>query len=153
MTAGDTGAGVAPDDPRLRGHRVLPHTADLIVEAWAPTRLGCLEEAVAGLVEAFAATPDTPVTRTVPVHLDSAAGEDLLVLLLEEIVYLVDVLGVVPVGVSLEETEDGGIAGDLEVVLVGDADVTGAVPKGVSRSDLVFEEAGGRWGCRVVVDV
>ena len=37
-----------------RGHRTVPHTADLRVEAWAPTREACLAEAVRGLVDRFA---------------------------------------------------------------------------------------------------
>ncbi|HEV8559398.1 MAG TPA: archease [Actinophytocola sp.] len=45
-----------------RGHRAVPHTADIRIEAWAPTREACLGEAVAALVESFA-DPATPVRR------------------------------------------------------------------------------------------
>lgn len=35
------------------GHRSVPHTADLRIEAWAPTRDGCIRQAVLGTVESF----------------------------------------------------------------------------------------------------
>lgn len=31
----------------------MPHTADLRIEAWAPTRDGCIRQAVLGTVESF----------------------------------------------------------------------------------------------------
>jgi SHS2 domain-containing protein len=37
-----------------RGHRTLPHTADVILEAWGPDLATCCEEAVAALVETYA---------------------------------------------------------------------------------------------------
>ncbi len=37
------------------GHRTVPHTADLRIEAWAPTRDGCIRQAVLGTVESFLA--------------------------------------------------------------------------------------------------
>lgn len=59
----------APDRPDLRtpmttgpghsphGHRSVPHTGDLRVEAWAPTREECIAEAVRGMVASFADLP------------------------------------------------------------------------------------------------
>ncbi len=35
------------------GHRSVPHTADLRIEAWSPSREGCIGEAVRGTVESF----------------------------------------------------------------------------------------------------
>ena len=66
------------------GHRALPHTADLIVEAWAPSRSGCLEELVRGVVETFAdTTTATDATREVPLEIGAARDEDLVVVLLD----------------------------------------------------------------------
>ena len=36
------------------GHRSVPHTADLRIEAWAPTRDGCNRQAALSTVESFA---------------------------------------------------------------------------------------------------
>ena len=52
-----------------RGHRTVPHTADLRVEAWAPTREECLAEAVRGLVDSFAVVARGLVRRTAERHL------------------------------------------------------------------------------------
>lgn len=136
-----------------RAHRTVPHTADLIIEAWAPGRAACLEETAEGLVEAFCDTGQVSATRSVPVAVDADNDVDLLVQFLEEIVYLVEVLGIVPVSASVEDTEDGGLAGFFEVAPVSEVEATGAVPKGVSHSDLQFSCEGGQWFCHAVVDV
>ena len=39
------------DGDSASGHRSVPHTADLRIEAWAPTRDGCIRQAVLGAVE------------------------------------------------------------------------------------------------------
>lgn len=46
------------------GHRSVPHTADLRIEAWAPTRDGCIRQAVLGTVESFLDL--NPRTRFIP---------------------------------------------------------------------------------------
>jgi SHS2 domain-containing protein len=137
-----------------RGHRTVPHTADLIIEAWGVTALECLEEAAAALVDSFADVADVAATDTVPFMFELAPDdEETLVAVLEEIVYMVDALGVVPVGVALEATEDGGVAGYFETAAAAQVPLGGASPKGVSRSALEFRQDRGRWRCRVVIDV
>jgi SHS2 domain-containing protein len=137
-----------------RGHRALPHTADVIIEAWAPTRATCMEEAVAALVQAFADTAGAEVGEPVPLDLEPADDEDLLVALLEEVIYLVEVPGVVPTSVAVAERDDGGLRGCFDVVPVADVEAIGAVPKAIARSGLAFgRDPGDRWSCRVTVDV
>jgi SHS2 domain-containing protein len=136
------------------GHRVAPHTADVIIEAWAHTPVQCLEEAARALIGTFVDVANAVPTDTVPVMFELAPDdEETLVAVLEEIVYMVDAFGVVPVDVALEETEDGGVAGYFETASAEHVALTGAVPKGVSRSDLEFQHGEGRWSCRVVIDV
>lgn len=136
------------------GHRVAPHTADVIVEGWADTAVACLEEAARALIGTFADVADVVPTDTVPVMFDLAPDdEETLVAVLEEIVYMVDALGVVPVDVALEETEDGGVAGYFETAPADQVARTGAAPKGVSRSELALHHDRGRWTCRAVIDV
>ena len=134
------------------------HTADVIVEAWAPTRVACLREAVLGLVGACADIEAVGASvegrDRVPVSLDPADDAELLVALLEDVVYVVDALDAVPVGAMLEERADGGLAGWLETVPSAILSELGATPKGVSRSDLSFrEDDAGIWRCRVEIDV
>ena len=135
------------------GHRVVPHTADLIIEAWAPSRLECLEEAARALVQAFARLPEGVVTQPVPVEFEHNGDEALLVSLLEEIMYVVDVLEGIPANVVLVETEDGRVAGFIDVAPLEAVETHGALPKGVSMSDLSFYHDGARWRCRATIDV
>lgn len=135
------------------GHRCLPHTADVVIEAWGPTRVACLEQAVAGLVGSVADTAGASLTEPVPVRIEEEADDELLVLLLEEVIYAIEVLDAVPVAAELEELPAGGVAGAFRTVPVGRVRPVGAVPKAISRSGLVFEADGRRWSCRVTVDV
>ena len=73
-----------------RGHRTVPHTADVIVEAWGPDRLGCLEELVGGVVESFALVRDRSDVRRVPIGLEPGESTSQVVALLDEVIYLVD---------------------------------------------------------------
>jgi SHS2 domain-containing protein len=73
--------------------------------------------------------------------------------LLEEVIYTVEALGKVPVGVVLTEQPDGSVNGFFATVASEHVEEIGAIPKGVSRSDLVFEQCDGEWRCQVLVDV
>jgi SHS2 domain-containing protein len=125
----------------------------VIVEAWGPTRKICLEEAVLGLVGAFADVRGLAPNGRVRLTLEPAEDEEILVALLDEVVYVLDALDAVPVMVSLDENIDGGVSGWFETVPVANVMITGAGPKGVSRSELSFSEERGRWRCRVEIDV
>jgi SHS2 domain-containing protein len=136
----------------LRGHRTLPHTADVIVEAWGNDRAACLAEAVMGLVASFAEpNPSAERTRR-PVRVEGGTDADVLVRLLDEVIFRTEVDGIVPAGVELVD-EPGGVSGELEVVDVGAVEVIGSIPKGISRSGLAIGNDDGTWRCRILVDV
>ena len=135
------------------GHVVLPHTADVIVEAWAPTRAACLEQLVRGVVGTFADTRGVTATREIPLELGAARDEDVIVALLNDVCYLLDADGLVVVDVSLDEEEDATFGGTFLVAPVDTVDATGAAPKGVSRSELQFAPEGGLWRAHVIIDV
>lgn len=136
------------------GHRLLPHTADTIVEAWGPTPAACLEQVVLGLVGTFAEPVPGAGVSEVPFDLGSVNAGELPLALLDEVVYLLDTRGLVPVGVVFDDGERAGPTGRFLVVDVAAVEPVGAVPKAVARSDLVFErDRSGRWRCRVTVDV
>ena len=136
-----------------QGHGQAPHTADCIIEAWGPDRASCLTEALLALVEVFADVGDTAAVDVLPLSSGPASDRDLLVSLLEEVIFVVGVFGVVPMRFHLAETEDGALAGDMEVVPAGAVEQVGPVPKAVSYHGLEIGEKGGEWRCRVVVDV
>ncbi|MFF9401919.1 MULTISPECIES: archease [unclassified Streptomyces] len=158
---------VVPRRPGARGHRTLPHTADLRVEAWAPTAGDCVAEAVRAMVESFADTSGAaPVgERTCPVA--AGSGEDLLVTVLEEVVYRLDAHGEIPLDVEVDadvgtdtgtgaSRAAGGGPGPLVRFRMADAGTArevGAVPKAVSLHDLRLRHDPDGWACGVTLDV
>jgi SHS2 domain-containing protein len=139
-----------------RGHRCLPHTADVIVEAWGPSLAACAEEAVAGLLGTCldagrSAAAPTVERRTV--HLPAGPPDTALLALLEEVVFVLDTSTAVPVGAAVRPAADGSLDVVLRLVAPADVEFTGAVPKAVSRSGLSVERRAGGVRCTVLVDV
>jgi len=145
---------VATELSATSGHVARPHTADVIVEAWAPTRMACLEELVRGVVATFAHVGSAQATREVPLEVNAQVDEDLVIALLDDVLYLLDADGLVVVDVELEEDEvDGSVEGLFRVTPVERVVATGAPPKGASRSGLSFLPENAAWRARVVLDV
>lgn len=135
------------------GHRLLRRAADCVIESWGADRASCCAEALAALVEVFADVPDTPSAQCVPLATDSHAGADALLGLLEEVLDTVGALSVVPVRFHLADTEDGGIAGDMEVVAVEEVSIRRAPPRAISHHELSLAPDGGEWRCHVLIEL
>lgn len=158
---------VAPHHPGARGHRTVPHTADLRVEAWAPTAGGCVAEAVRAMVESFADTSGAAPVGERAHTVAAGSGEELLVAVLEEVVYRLDAHGEIPLDVEVDAdmaTDTGAGAsraaggGPGTAVRFRMADATaarevGAVPKAVSLHDLRVRHGPDGWACGVTLDV
>ena len=139
---------------RIAGHRTVPHTADLRIEAWAATREECLAEAVRGLVGSFAAVPRGQPCRRDSCAMTARSDEDLLVAVVDEVIYRLDADGEIPVSVAVRPVPEGGVAVSFALVPVAAAEITGAVPKAASLTELrCAPDAAGRWSCAVTVDV
>jgi SHS2 domain-containing protein len=106
------------------GHRSVPHTADLRVEAWAPTREECLTQAVRAVCESSVDLAAAAGVRRRDVVIRADRGEDVLVALLEEAVYWLDTEGEVPVGAALTPV-NGGLRCELQMADAGALPVTG----------------------------
>ena len=136
-----------------RGHRALSHTADVILEAWAPDLASCCEEAVAALVETFAVTERAEVVGEHHLFLRPATPQSLLVGVVDEAIFVLDTADEVPVGATVRATVDGG----LEVVLaMADRTTvggTGAAPKAVSLSGLEVDTRQDHVRCRLLIDL
>jgi protein archease len=143
----------AIDGGARSGYQLLPHTADVMVSAWAPTVEGCLAQAVRGLVSCFADIRTVRPESLVAFVCDPGPDSELLVQLLEEAIYLVDAQDVVPVQVAVARTGDGGLVGEFSVAARSDVALVGAVPKAVTRHELRLERNESTWRCQVVVDV
>jgi SHS2 domain-containing protein len=135
-----------------RGHALRPHTADVVIEAWAPTASACYEEAVAAFLDAFVDTSGSTATTSTSFDIGPGRPEVLLVMLLEEVLVLVEVDELVPSASSVEARGER-LLGTFSVVPAAAAEVTGSIPKGVSYQGLVFSPAAGGWRCRATVDV
>ncbi|MET9883362.1 archease [Streptomyces sp. NPDC006430] len=134
------------------GYRGVPHTADLRVEGWAPTREECLAQAVRGVCASFLDLTGAVGTHPRDIVLRADRDEDVLVSLLEEVVYLLDTEGEVPVDVELTPV-DGGVRGVLQMADAGSLPVTGAAPKAVTLHDLAMVRGPEGWTCSVTLDV
>lgn len=133
------------------GFRFLPHTADIRFESWGATREECLVQAACALVAAFADIPGTALARTTSTEIDGT-DEQLLLAVLDEIIYRLDVEGTVPRAVDVLATPTGLALGLSEV----DADqvrFTGATPKAISLHGFSFTHDDHGWRCTVTVDV
>ncbi|MDH3681918.1 MAG: archease [Acidimicrobiia bacterium] len=139
--------------PQPQGHRTLPHTADVIVEAWAPDFATCCAEAVQGLlglcVDGSTAQPSGRHAFVVA----GAEAEIVLLGVLDEVIFVLDTMPDVPVRANAGKRESGEL--DMELHLASRASVEwiGSTPKAVSRSELTVEESPGRVRCTFLVDV
>jgi SHS2 domain-containing protein len=136
----------------LRGHRSVPHTGDLCVEAWAPTREECIVEAVRGMVGSFA---ELPVDASCVAQECVVSAEDdgrLLVAVLEEVIYRMDTGDELPVDVTVTP-EPGGIRVQFTMADSSMDVQTGAVPKAVALHGLRLAQDAHGWACRVTLDV
>ncbi|WP_228978205.1 archease [Streptomyces sp. DH12] len=134
------------------GHRALPHTADVRIEAWGDSREQCLGEAVLALVESFADVSAAHADAVRRVRLEEVGDDDLLADLLDEVVFRVDEFGEVPVDVEVETTDDG-LDVRLAVAALRGVPITGAVPSAVSWHVLRMGPGPHGWSCAVAVDV
>ena len=137
-----------------QGHRAVPHTADLRIEAWAPTREECLAEAARGLVDSFAVVAAARPRRTAERRFIAGADEDLLVAVIDEVIYRLDADGEIPVTVDVRAAPDGGVVLSMQLADAGEAEITGAAPKAATLHDLRCAPGpAGRWSCGITIDV
>lgn len=134
------------------GHRIAPHTADLMIEAWGPTRARGFEHAARGLVASFADVEGHAAGERRVHELPNDHDEVMLVSLLEEIVYLLDARGVVAVTRAVEEHR-GGLRAAFELFPAERVAIVGALPKAIAYHALAVSADADGWRCRVTVDV
>jgi len=138
------------------GHRAVPHTADVRVEAWAPTRERCIAEAVLGAVETFLDISFVHASGDHRFRLAADSDADLLAAILDEVIYLMDTTGTVPVDVEIESVdgeENSDVGVRFAMADTGMLPQIGAVPKAVSLYELSLAQGPRGWTCSVTLDV
>lgn len=135
-----------------RGHRVVEHTADEILEAWGPSRAVCLEEAVAGFVALFVDADPSSVGRHHDIALDGTDGCRLLLDLLDEVLFLAETEDAVPASAHVDDRGEQ-VQVSLDLVPIDAEAATGPTPKGIALSGLRLADDDGRWHARALVDV
>ncbi|MET9802012.1 archease [Streptomyces sp. NPDC006368] len=149
---GDTDGDGQARGPGGSGHRTVPHTADVRIEAWGGNRELCLAEAVLGMVECFADVTGVRPVAMRRVRVAETDDDDLLAALLDEVIFRLEVHGEVPVDIEAETTDEG-LEVRLAVVDLATVPIIGAAPKAVSWSDLHLAPGPYGWSCGVTVDV
>ncbi|SEG94818.1 SHS2 domain-containing protein [Thermomonospora echinospora] len=130
------------------GHRTVPHTADMRIEAWAPSLEQCVAEAATAMVEGFADLSDAGPSTVREFRTESPDPEDLLVAVLDEIIYRMDAHGELPTSVTMH-----GPRVSFTMADTSQAVTIGAVPKAVSLNDLHIARGAEGWHCAVTLDV
>ncbi|GGS11257.1 hypothetical protein GCM10010169_64810 [Micromonospora fulviviridis] len=136
-----------------RGHRNIPHTADVRIEAWAPDREGCVAEAVTALVDTFVDTTGAAADGETDFRVPPGADADLLVGVLDEVIFRMDTAGELPLETEVRAAADGGLAVRWRTTGTDAVELVGAVPKAVSLHELSFAAEPGGWRCAVTLDV
>ncbi|MFI7519619.1 archease [Micromonospora globbae] len=141
------------EQPAERGHRCVPHTADVRIEAWAPTREDCVAEAVTALVETFTDTAGARPGAEREFAAPAGDDADLLVSVLDEVIFRMDTADELPLTTEVTDDGSGGLRVRWRVTGTADVELVGAVPKAVSLHELRFGPDTGGWSCAVTLDV
>lgn len=134
--------------------RLLAHTADIGLEATAPTRGELFAVAARGVrAMLFGASRAEPVLR-LQVHLEAGDGAELMVAWLNELLCLCEMTRLVPADVQILHLAER----ELSAVVTGEPfdearHVVERTAKAVTYHGLVVEERPGGWYARVYIDL
>jgi len=109
-------------------------------------------EAVAALVDSFADVSAAPSTATGEFQVAPAADADMLVTVLDEVIYRMDTEGQLPVHTEVAAS-DAGLDVRFQMAGLDRLELVGAVPKAVSLHELRFGPNASGWSCSVTLDV
>jgi SHS2 domain-containing protein len=134
------------------GHRFLEHTADVAIEAWAPSPEALLLEAARAVMEILTESVSVEPNEERAVHVDSSDEQDRLVGWLNEVLWLAIGKGFVLTDAKIVLRRDG-----LDARVWGRGDASHLVLteiKSATYHDLhLAQEPSGRYVARVVLDV
>lgn len=136
------------------GHRLIPHTADMGIEAWAGGLEELFVEAAHGLREMVFGTPRLVAQRTLTVSLTAGDRAELLVAWLNELLFRIEVDSLVPAAFRIVHLDDTS----LQAEICGETYLPERHPlhhqvKAVTYHQLTLELRRQGWFARVYVDL
>lgn len=139
---------------RRPGFRLLAHTADIGLEATAPSRAELFVAAAEGFkVLIYGDSPATAASRH-PVQLAAGDGAELLVAWLNEILFLCEADRLVPASFEIVDLTEQTLAAVISGEPFDPArHMVERTAKAVTYHRLVVEERPGRWYARVYIDL
>ncbi|HXG40657.1 MAG TPA: archease [Candidatus Limnocylindrales bacterium] len=146
------------DGTAVRGHELLPHTADARLRAWAPDLAGVFEEAALALAELSADVGAPAGTgERIPIEVEAVDLPGLAFAWLNELIGLADVHGAIA-GVRVEAVErtsgDGWrLRGEARFVPFDGAARPRIDVKSATYHGLTVEEAETGWRLMAIVDL
>jgi SHS2 domain-containing protein len=136
-----------------RGHRAVPHTSDVILEAWGADLASCCEEAVTALLGSFIDVRAAVVVEERILEISTASPDLALLALLDEVLFVIDTADSVPVAAHVTPGPDGTLRVQLDGADPRSVEPSGAAPKAISRSGLRVEVGPSGVRCAFLVDV
>jgi SHS2 domain-containing protein len=136
-------------------HRFFDHTGDFGVDLEAPTELGLYEEAARSLVVLLTdAIASIEPRETRPIEVSGVDGEDLLVALANEVLYLFEAEGWLTARVEVEALDDE----ELRAIAHGEPFDPARHPiarpiKAVTHHGAEVQERDGAWHGRLIFDL
>jgi SHS2 domain-containing protein len=132
------------------GYRFVDHTAELQLELEAPSEEGVFREAVAALGELLSGDARLEGgEETRDLRVEATDDPALLAAWLEELVFLAETEGLVPVRVTQLDL----VGSEVRAAVSFRRGSPAHLVKGVTYHDLALAREGGEWRARVVLDV
>jgi SHS2 domain-containing protein len=138
--------------PGDRGHRIVAHTADTGIEAWAPDQAALFEECAAAMFALVYRHAKPPPKPDIPVEASGDTTEELLVAWLSELLYIAEVDDLVLCGVVVDTLQPGAVQGRTAGVPGSGVALSGPPIKAVTYHGLEVAHDGS-WHARVIFDV
>ena len=132
-------------------YEILPHTADIGLEARASSLPELLSEAVRGLAAIILDAEPPASDRTERIEIDANDLEDLVVQFLNECLYRYESSGELAVAATLKSVTPVRAEGEIAVIL--DPDAGGPMVKAVTYHGLIVNRGANGWRTRVYLDV
>ena len=134
------------------GFKYLDQTADARVYAWGDNLEEVLHQAVLGMINIMIDTAIVEPRYDIEIEIQGEDDVSLLYNLLSEVLFIMEVKGVIPHDIDRLSIDKGKLKGVLHVDNLDDYVLHGEV-KAVTYHEIYVLEANGRYEAQVVLDL